>query len=119
MDELELMRMRDEVLPALYWMNAEGLTSAPSSVELARFLAVSEDTLAPWLGEFVTRGWLEEGDGRFRLTPAGEELGKHAFAEDFSDMTGSTHGECDESCWCHSSPDEARRCLEERVGHVR
>ncbi len=118
MDELELMRIRDEVLPALYWMNAEGLSSAPSSVELARFLAVPVAGLAPWLGEFVARGWLEEGDGRFQLTPAGEELGKRAFAEDFSDMTGATHGECDESCWCHSSPDEARRCLEERAGHV-
>ncbi|CAA9470999.1 MAG: hypothetical protein AVDCRST_MAG69-80 [uncultured Solirubrobacteraceae bacterium] len=118
MDDLELLRMRDEVLPALYWMNAEGLTSAPSSMELARFLAISQEALDPWLGEFVARGWLEAGEGRFRLTAAGEELGKRAFAEDFSDMTGSTHGECDESCWCHSSPDEARRCLEERVGHV-
>ena len=118
MDELELLRMRDEVLPALYWMTAEGLTSAPSCAELARFLAISGDELAPWLGEFVARGWLAEQEGRFRLTEAGEELGKDAFAEDFSDMTGSTHGECDESCWCHSSPDEARRCLEERVGHV-
>ena len=118
MDELELMRMRDEVLPALYWMTAEGLTSAPSAAELGRFLAVAAPELEPWLGEFVERDWLEERDGRFRLTEAGEELGKRAFAEDFSDMTGATHGECDESCWCHSSPDEARRCLEERVGHV-
>ena len=118
MDELELMRMRDEVLPALYWMNAEGLTSAPSLVEMSRFLAISGEELAPWLDEFVARGWMEERGGHFGLTKAGEELGKHAFADSFSDMTGSTHGECDESCWCHSSPDEARRCLEERVGHV-
>lgn len=118
MDDLELLRMRDEVLPALYWMNAEGLTSAPSRDELARFLAMSADALNPWLGEFVARGWLEEGEGRFRLTAAGEEVGKQAFAEDFADMTGATHGECDESCWCHSSPDEARRCLDERVSHV-
>jgi hypothetical protein len=117
-DELELLRMRDEVLPALYWMTAEGLTDAPSAIELARFLAISEPELEPWLQEFVGRGWLEERSARFRLTAVGEDLGKRAFAEDFSDMTGATHGECDESCWCHSSPDEARRCLEERVGHV-
>jgi hypothetical protein len=117
-DELELLRMRDEVLPALYWMTAEGLTAAPSARELARFLAIAEDELEPWLHEFIDRRWLGELEGRFRLTPLGEELGKRAFAEDFSDMTGATHGECDESCWCHSSPDEARRCLEDRVGHA-
>ena len=118
MDDLELMRMRDEVLPAIYWMAAEGLTSAPSGPELARFLAIVPEELEPWLVEFVARGWIAERGSGFELTAAGEELGKRAFAEDFSDMTGATHGECDESCWCHSSPDEARRCLEERVGHV-
>ena len=118
MDELELLRMRDEVLPALYWMTAEGLTDAPSAVELARFLAIPAEELEPWLDAFVARDWLERRDDRFGLTAAGEELGKRAFAEDFSDMTGATHGECDESCWCHSSPEEARRCLEERVGHA-
>ncbi|MDP9376327.1 MAG: hypothetical protein M3P40_01895 [Actinomycetota bacterium] len=118
MDELELMRMRDEVLPALYWMTAEGLTDAPSAAELARFLAIPAEELEPWLEEFVNRDWLHTRDAKFRLTPVGEDLGKRAFAEDFSDMTGATHGECDENCWCHSSPDEARRCLDERVGHA-
>ena len=118
MDEVELLRMRDEVLPALYWMSAEGLTDAPSAAELARFLAISADELTPWLDEFVARGWLEERGPAFGLTPAGAELGKRAFAEDFSGMTGATHGGCDENCWCHSSPEEARRCLDERVGHA-
>lgn len=118
MDELELLRMRDEVLPALYWMTAEGLTEAPSEAELARFLAIPPQELAPFLENFVARGWLKrEGDGH-SLTPEGEDLGKRAFAADFADLTGSSHGECDASCWCHSSPDEARRCLEDRVGHV-
>ncbi len=118
MNELELMRMRDEVLPALYWMTAEGLTDAPSAPELARFLAIPAAELEPWLEEFVHRGWLDARGAKFGLTPVGEDLGKRAFAEDFSDMTGATHGECDENCWCHSSPDEARRCLDERVGHA-
>jgi len=117
-DELELLRIRDEVLPALYWMTAEGLTEAPPAEELARFLAIPEPELSPCLDVFHARGWLERHQGGHRLTPAGEELGKRAFAEDFADLTGSSHGECDESCWCHSSPDEARRCLEDRVGHA-
>lgn len=118
MDELELLRIRDEVLPALYWMTAEGLTEAPSVDELARFLAIPESELGPWLDVFGVRGWLERHGEGHRLTPTGEELGKRAFAEDFAELTGASHGECDASCWCHSSPDEARRCLEDRVGHA-
>ena len=118
MDELELLRIRDEVLPALYWMTAEGLTEAPEAEELARFLAIPEPELSPYLEAFHVRGWLERHEGGHRLSAAGEQLGKRAFAEDFAALTGASHGECDESCWCHSSPDEARRCLDERVGHV-
>ena len=118
MDELELLRMRDEVLPALYWMRAEGLAAAPGAEELARFLAVPAPRLAPLLARFVERGWLEPvGDG-YALSPEGEQLGKHAFAAEFADMTRPTHGECDEDCWCHEDPEEAARCLEERVRHV-
>jgi hypothetical protein len=38
--ELEVLRARDEVLQAMYWMRSEGLAEAPESAELARFLAV-------------------------------------------------------------------------------
>jgi hypothetical protein len=99
MDELERLRIRDEVLQALYWMHAEGLADAPPAAELARFLAV------------------HAGDG-YRLSDEGERQGKRAFADEFADMTRQGHGECDEDCWCHESPEEAARCLEERRGHV-
>lgn len=110
--------MRDEVLPALYWMTAEGLTDSPSEEELARFLAIPVAELEPFLARFAARGWLERDEDGHRLTPAGADLGKRAFAADFADLTGPSHGECDASCWCHTSPDEARRCLEDRVGHA-
>src|SRR5919206_580764 len=41
------------------------------------------------------------------------------FAEEFAGLTGQGHGECDDDCWCHESPEEAARCLEERLEHVR
>ena len=45
MDELEVLRIRDEVLQAMYWMSSEGLADHPTANELARFLAVPGDTL--------------------------------------------------------------------------
>jgi hypothetical protein len=118
MDELEVLRIRDEVLQAMYWMHAEGLAETPATAELARFLAVPTATLAPYLERFAADGYLEPTDNGWRLTPAGEETGKRTFAEEFADLTRPTHGECDEDCWCHDSPEEAARCLEERTGHV-
>ena len=117
MDELEFLRMRDEVLQAMYWMRAEGLADAPSAAELARFLAVPVEILAVYLERFVADGYLSE-DGRcYQLTASGEEAGKRGFAEEFADLTRPSHGECDADCWCHEDPDEAARCMEERVGH--
>ncbi len=118
MDELEVLRVRDELLQAMYWMRSEGLAEAPSVAELVRFLAVPADTLGVYVERFVADGYLEPHAGGFRLTAPGEETGKRTFAEEFADLTRPTHGECDEDCWCHEDPEEAARCLEERVGHA-
>jgi hypothetical protein len=119
MDELEVLRIRDEVLQAMYWMRSEGLADAPTGGELARFLAVPAHTLTVYLARFVRDGYIEPIDDGYRLTPSGEETGKRTFAEEFADLTRPTHGECDEDCWCHEDPQEAARCLEERAGHAR
>jgi Mn-dependent DtxR family transcriptional regulator len=118
MDELEVLRVRDEVLQAMYWMRSEGISDTPSAAELARFLAVPAPTLSLYLERFTSDGYLEaEGDG-YRLSKRGEDAGKRTFAEEFASLTGSSHGECDEDCWCHDSPEEAARCIEERTGHA-
>jgi hypothetical protein len=119
MDELEVLRIRDELLQAMYWMRSEGLAEAPSVAELARFLAVPANTLGVYVERFVADGYLSRSEGGFRLTASGQETGKRAFAEEFADLTRPTHGECGEDCWCHEDPEEAARCLEERVGHAR
>jgi hypothetical protein len=116
--ELDILRVRDDVLQAMYWIASEGFGDRPAAAELARFLAVPEATLAPYLERFVADGYLEPAGDGFRLTPAGTELGKRTFAEEFAGLTGQAHGECDDDCWCHESPEEAARCLEERKQHV-
>jgi hypothetical protein len=118
MSELEALRIRDEVLQAMYWMRSEGLADAPPANELARFLAVPGETLAPYLDRFVADGYLEPIGHGYRLTEEGTRIGKRTFADEFAELTRPTHGECDDDCWCHESPEEAARCLEERTGHV-
>jgi uncharacterized protein with von Willebrand factor type A (vWA) domain len=118
MSELETLKVRDEVLQAMYWMRSESLAETSTARSLAGFLAVDAETLAPFLERFVRDGYLvRDGDG-FRLSAEGVEAGKRSFADEFADLTRPTHGECDADCWCHSSPEEAARCLEERAEHV-
>ena len=114
MGELDALRVREEVLQAMYWMHAEGLAASPSAAELARFLAVPAGVLSPYLERFADEGYLEPAGDGYRLTALGEETGKRSFAEEFADLTRPGHGECDDDCWCHDSPEEAARCLEER-----
>ncbi|MGI8946133.1 MAG: hypothetical protein ACR2GL_07850 [Thermoleophilaceae bacterium] len=119
MSELEVLKVREEVLQAMYWMRAEGLAEEPSARELSSFLAVPADTLATYLDRFVAEGNLEPTEAGFRLTATGTEAGKRSFADEFSDMTNAGHGECDADCWCNSSPEAAAQCLEEHtVGNV-
>ncbi len=118
MSELDALRVREEVLQAMYWMRSEGLGDAPTVVELARFLAVPAATLAPYLERFVAEGYLESSGEGFGLTPMGLDAGRRTFAEEFADLTRPGHGECDADCWCHDSPEEAARCLDERVQHA-
>ena len=72
MDELEVLRVRDEVLQAMYWMHSEAISTKPSAVELSRFLAVPDTVLIAYLDRFVEDGLLERsGDARYVLSPGG------------------------------------------------
>src|SRR5262245_65929051 len=82
MNELEALRIRDEVLQAMYWMSSEGLAECPAASELAGFLAVPAAPLGPFLIRFAEDGFLKREGERFRLTEKGTELGKRSFARE-------------------------------------
>ncbi len=117
MDELEVLRIRDEVLQAMYWMHSEAISSMPTANELSRFLAVPDSILVQYLDRFVDDGLLERNvTGAYVLSPDGMQSGKRTFADEMADLTRPTHGECDEDCWCHDSPEAAADCLHKHSG---
>ncbi|MGH2839781.1 MAG: hypothetical protein ACRDKY_03020 [Solirubrobacteraceae bacterium] len=119
MDELEVLRVRDEVLQAMYWMHSEAIATTPTAQELSRFLAVPEAVLSAYLDRFVADGLLErDAAGSHWLSASGMEAGKRTFADEMADLTRPTHGECDDDCWCHDSPEAAAECLHERTGQA-
>ncbi|MCW3010010.1 MAG: hypothetical protein JWO90_414 [Solirubrobacterales bacterium] len=119
MDELEVLRLRDEVLQAMYWMSSEGIAECPTAVELARFLALEPGTLGAFLGRFVAEGLLTTDGETFRLSEQGLANGKRTWADEMADLTKPTHGECDADCWCHDSPEAAAECLRDHTGAAR
>lgn len=117
-DELEVLRIRDEMLQAMYWMHSEGIAETPTAQELSRFLAVPEATLTVYLERFVDDALLQREGEHYRLSAQGMEMGKRTFADEMADLTRPTHGECDADCWCHDSPEAAAECLHERSEHA-
>ncbi len=121
MDELEVLRVRDEVLQAMYWMHSEAISTTPDAEELSRFLAVPEGVLTAYLERFVEDGLLRRNDNGhacYELSLTGMESGKRTFADEMADLTRPTHGECDEDCWCHDSPEAAAECLHAKAGQA-
>ena len=118
MDELEVLRVRDEVLQAMYWMASEGISERPEAEELGRFMAMEPKTLQAFLDRFVADDLLETDGRTFALSAKGIEDGKRTFADEMADLTKPTHGECDEDCWCHDSPEAAADCLSHPAGHA-
>jgi hypothetical protein len=88
MGELDALRVREEVLQAMYWLAGEGLADAPTAEELARFLAVPAATLDPYLQRFALEGYLEPAGAGYRMSERGRELGKRSFADEFAGLTG-------------------------------
>jgi len=112
--ELEALKVRDELLQAMYWMRAEGLSDTPTVRELSTFLAMPGETLGSYVERFVDDGYLAATGEGYQLTAVGEEAGKRGFADEFADLTKPGHGECDADCWCHDSPEAAADCIEGR-----
>ncbi len=119
MDELEVLRIRDEVLQAMYWMRSEGIAERPSAEELARFMAIEPSVLLAFLDRFVADDLLESDGATYALSARGLDDGRRTWADEMADLTKPTHGECDEDCWCHDSPEAAAECLSDHTGHAR
>lgn len=120
------LRKQDEILQLLFWMRGEGLGEEVRPSDLRVFLAPEDELsdLGPAFRRLEEKGLLEEAersgqDGpSFRLTDEGILAGGRRFADEFSDIAGQAHGQCDDpSCDCHQDPEAAVACHEERHGH--
>ncbi len=114
------LRLRDEILQMMYWMKGEGLVEEAGPADLMSFLSgrAGREELEDELEAMAEAGLLEaSGAGRYRLTGDGAMEGGRRFSDEFDDLTGQAHGECnDPTCDCHTDPQAALECMAERHG---
>ena len=115
-DPVEALRCRDDILQAMYWMRGEGFGEEADAASLTSFLALDEGLLREQLDILVEEGYLEESGGRYRLSELGAKEGGRRFADEFSGLQETAHGECGPECphcqgisrdaCVHCAPDE-------------
>ena len=97
-DPVSALRCRDDILQAMYWMRGEGFGEEADAGMLQSFLVVDEALLREQLGILVEEGYLEETRGRYRLSALGVKEGGRRFADEFTDLQHTAHGDCGPDC---------------------
>jgi coproporphyrinogen III oxidase-like Fe-S oxidoreductase len=115
-DPVEALRCRDDILQAMYWMRGEGFGEDADAASLTSFLALDESLLREQLEILLEEGYLEESGDRYRLSELGSKEGGRRFADEFSGLQETAHGECGPDCphcagiardtCVHCAPDE-------------
>ncbi len=109
-DPMTALRCRDDILQAMYWMRGEGFGEETDVQMLQSFLVVDEVLLREQLGILAEEGYLEESGGRYRLSGLGVKEGGRRFADEFSGLQSTAHGDCGPECpTCKGVPRDA--CL--------
>jgi len=109
-DPMTALRCLDDILQAMYWMRGEGFGEEADVQMLRSFLVVDEDLLREQLEILAEEGYLEEFGGRYRLSELGIKEGGRRFADEFSGLQSTAHGDCGPECpTCKGVPRDA--CL--------
>ncbi|MGH3086296.1 MAG: hypothetical protein ACRDSJ_03120 [Rubrobacteraceae bacterium] len=107
-DSVSALRCRDDILQAMYWMRGEGFGEEADAGTLSSFLSVDEELLKEQLGILSEEGYLEESGGRYRLSELGAKEGGRRFADEFSGLQQTAHGDCGPDCpHCRGVPRDA------------
>ncbi len=97
-DPIEALRCRDDILQSMYWMRGEGFAEDADVQTLTTFMAEDAAMLEEQLTILVADGYLEESEGRYRLSDTGSKEGGRRFADEMTDLQKVAHGECGPDC---------------------
>lgn len=101
----------DEILQVMYWLRGENIAPDVAPPELARWVGLEAEQIAPLLESLVVSGLVEyvpDREVRYRLTNSGAIEGGRRFADEFAEMIKPGHYECsDPNCDCRQTGNPA------------
>ena len=110
-EPLRVLYWRSEILRVVYWLYGEGLGDLVDVDLVRQYLDVDDDLeLGPYLDLLVKDGSLVREGEWYALSARGLVEGEAQLATAFSDLIHPVVNECDDECWCHTSPAEAEAC---------
>jgi hypothetical protein len=118
-EPLRVLYWRSEILRVVYWLYGEGLGDLVDLDLIRQYLDLDDDLdLAPYLDLLVKDGSLVQEGEWYALSARGLAEGEAQLATAFTDLIRPVVNECDDECWCHTSPAEAEACARTRARNL-
>jgi hypothetical protein len=110
-EPLRVLFWRSEILRVVYWLHGEGLGDLVDLELIRQYLeADPRENLAYYVDLLVDDGTLVRDGEWYALSARALAEGEAEQATAFTDLVHPVRGECDDDCWCNTSPDEAAAC---------
>lgn len=114
-EPLRNLYWRSEILRVVYWLHGEGLGDLVDIGLIRTYLGVGPgQDLLPYLGTLVADGTLVREGEWYALSARGLADGEAQWATAFTDLVRPVTNECNDECWCQTSPAEAEACARSR-----
>lgn len=119
-EPLRILYWRSEILRVVYWLYGEGLGDLVDIDLIRTYLGVevlgadAGRDLATYLNLLVADGSLVRDGEWYALSARGLAEGEARLATAFTDLVHPVVNECNDECWCRTSPVEAEACARSR-----
>ena len=114
-EPLRILYWRSEILRVVYWLYGEGLGDFVDMDLIRQYLDVKQDeNLSSYVDLLVADGSLVRDGEWYALSARGMAEGEAQLATAFTDLIHPVFNECNDECWCHTSPAEAEACARSR-----
>ena len=110
-EALRVLYWRSEILQVVYWLYGEGLGDVVDVDLIREYLGVeAHENLSTYLELLVADGSLVRDGEWYALSARGSAEGEAQLATAFTDLVHPVVNDCDDRCWCQTSPAEAEAC---------
>ena len=114
-ESLRVLYWRSEILGVVYWLRGEGLGDIVDIDLIRQYLDVgAHENLSQYLDLLVGDGSLVRDGEWYALSARGLADGEAQLATAFTDLVRPVSNECNDDCWCQTSPAEAEACARAR-----